>query len=88
MVTYFTYDKDYHSLSFFFLAHTIDGEMKSNEPDKVVPAWFPIKNIETSDQILEHDKGILKAFLTSKEFVRANVIRQSPVNVENWSVGV
>ncbi|MGP4079023.1 NUDIX domain-containing protein [Pseudalkalibacillus sp. R45] len=86
MVTYFTYEKDEHAISFFFEAKSIDGELKSNEPDKVAPSWFPIDRLESSNQILEHDKEFLKALLTSQEFVRANVIRESPQLVEVWTV--
>jgi ADP-ribose pyrophosphatase YjhB (NUDIX family) len=73
VVSFLNYSSGYHSVCSFFQAHTVLGELISNEPDKQSSHWIPMDNIQDNPKVPPYHRDFLRKMLLENEFIHAQV---------------
>lgn len=75
VITFLTPEWDYHSVCFLFLTYDVEGELKSNEPEKQTSHWVNLIDIESNNLVPDYHRAFIRYILNEKKFLNAQVIR-------------
>jgi 8-oxo-dGTP diphosphatase len=73
VVTFLHYKSGYHSVCFFFHAHSVLGDLLSNEPEKQSSHWIHLDGIENNHQVPAYHRDFLQKMLNDNEYLNAQV---------------
>lgn len=73
VVSFIKHINTYHSVCFFFVAHYVNGELITKEPDKLEPFWVSIDDIPSNDLIPDYHKEIISYILDKHTFLNCRV---------------
>ncbi|WP_051410131.1 NUDIX domain-containing protein [Brevibacillus panacihumi] len=86
VVSFIAHTSSYHSVCFFFVSNSVEGELQNNEPEKVQPCWIDMKDIESHNAIPEYHKAFISRMLFKDEFMNARVEWCLPDNHIEWKI--
>ncbi|KAA0800283.1 NUDIX hydrolase [Bacillus cereus] len=76
-------EETYHSVCFFFIAHNVEGTLRSNEPHKQTAHWVNIHEISNNSFIRPYHQEFIK-HISKGEYLNARVIWKE--NKVNWEI--
>lgn len=76
----------YHSVCFFFIAHHVEGELVSNEPDKQTAHWVELEGIEDNEKVPGYHKDFLRYMLQEHGYMNARVEWFLPEDRVEWTI--
>lgn len=68
----------YHSVCYFFVTHSVEGEIVTNEPDTAIPQWLALEEIDGCEDVPEYHKAFLHHLLQGESFMNARVEWHNP----------
>lgn len=77
---------EYHSVCFFFLAHNVEGELVSNEPEKQSSHWIEFEGIDKNEKVPGYHKDFLRYMLNENKYLNARVEWLLPDDRVEWSI--